>query len=135
VLVVDDQGRLLLGRRGKQPNFGTWVVPGGGIQFGERWIETAQRELREETGLDVQIEPMQRPFVLELVGRDEHRVILYVCGTPVGGTLVPASDLLDARFFSRDDLPLADLSPAITPVLTEFGWIGDDRGGATKKVA
>jgi ADP-ribose pyrophosphatase YjhB (NUDIX family) len=123
VLVIDAQGRLLLGRRGKQPNYGKWVIPGGGVEFGESWRETGEREINEETGLDVVIDQSERPLVLEVLGDNEHRVILYAQARLIGGVLRPSSDLLDAGFFTRDGLPISELSPIVVPVLREFGWI------------
>jgi acetyl-CoA carboxylase carboxyl transferase subunit beta len=125
VLVKDQAGRLLLGRRGKEPNYGSWVVPGGGVELGESWRETARRELLEETGLRVGVDE-QRPYVLEVLTDSEHRVILCVCGRIEGGELRPSSDLLEARFFSRTEIP-EDLSPVVRPVLAEFGWCARQR--------
>ena len=122
VLVRDPEGRLLLGRRGKEPNYGKWVVPGGGIKFGEDWVVAGERELREETGLEIEIERNERPFVWQILSEGEHRIILFAFARVRGGGLHPASDLLDARFFTRDAIPRADLSPAIAPVLSELGW-------------
>ena len=120
VLVVNADGALLLGRRGKEPNYGKWIIPGGGIQFGEHWADAARRELLEETGLQVEVWlNAGRPYVLEILGPDEHRVILCVRGRATGGTLKAGSDLLEVRFF--DNLP-ADVSPAVRPALAAFGW-------------
>jgi ADP-ribose pyrophosphatase YjhB (NUDIX family) len=121
VLVTDSLGRLLLGRRGKEPNYGMWVIPGGGVERGESWCETAQRELLEETGLEVRVDRGQRPYILEILNETEHRLILCVTGTVQSGVLRPASDLLDARFFATDQIP-ANISPVVRPALAEFGW-------------
>jgi 8-oxo-dGTP diphosphatase len=122
VLVRDEQGRLLLGRRGKEPNYGLWVIPGGGIEGGESWAVAAHRELLEETGLDVWIDPASRPYVVEVITETEHRVILYVMGSVEGSEPRWGSDLLEARFFHRGSLP-DDLSPVVRPVLAAFGWL------------
>src|SRR6266704_6384221 len=47
---------VLLGRRSKDPNRGLWVLPGGGVDFGETLVQTLQRELAEEAGIEVVVE-------------------------------------------------------------------------------
>jgi ADP-ribose pyrophosphatase YjhB (NUDIX family) len=124
VLVSDEQGRLLLGRRGKQPNYGKWVIPGGGVKFGEGITETALREIKEETGLTIDPVP-GRPRVVEIFDEsgNEHRIIMFWEARPVDdATIKPASDLLDARFFRKEELAELDISPVVKPVLCEFGW-------------
>ena len=46
---------VLLIRRGKEPRLGQWSLPGGAQKIGETVHEAARREVREETGLDVEI--------------------------------------------------------------------------------
>jgi ADP-ribose pyrophosphatase YjhB (NUDIX family) len=52
-VVHDAAGRLLLIRRGHEPGRGLWSLPGGRVEPGESAAEAVQREVREETGLDV----------------------------------------------------------------------------------
>jgi ADP-ribose pyrophosphatase YjhB (NUDIX family) len=54
--IVVREGRILLGRRAHAPWRGLWGSPGGFCEHGEHPAETVVREVREETGLDVQIE-------------------------------------------------------------------------------
>lgn len=121
VLVKDGAGRLLLGRRAKDPNRGKWVIPGGGIKPGEGWQAAGEREVKEETGLTVAI--VGAPdYVLEIIGEHEHRVILCVQVEGDRWASVPGSDLSEAMFFEPDSLPWADISPAVAPALTAFGY-------------
>ena len=50
-VIKDDQGRLLLIKRGHAPGAGLWSLPGGRIEPGETDAEALVREMREETGL------------------------------------------------------------------------------------
>ncbi|MEZ5865072.1 MAG: NUDIX domain-containing protein [Geminicoccaceae bacterium] len=52
-VVVWRDDRFLLIRRGKPPRAGQWSLPGGAQELGETVAETARREVREETGLDL----------------------------------------------------------------------------------
>lgn len=55
VVVLDEDGRILLGRRSAGGNVGEWCIPCGYVEWGEDIREAARREFAEETGLDVQI--------------------------------------------------------------------------------
>lgn len=53
--ICDEDGRLLLIQRLRQPEAGAWGLPGGKIDFGEPAIETARREIAEELGIEIEI--------------------------------------------------------------------------------
>lgn len=56
VVLLDDDGRLLLFQTldPTMPEIGQWwELPGGGLEIGESYAETAVREIREETGFDI----------------------------------------------------------------------------------
>ena len=55
VVVLDDAGRVLLGRRSAGGNVGEWCIPCGYVEWGEDIRDAARREFQEETGLEVQI--------------------------------------------------------------------------------
>ena len=58
-IMVVRAGKVLLGKRGEDPAKadtelhleGTWTMPGGKLEYGEDWLDGAQRELAEETGM------------------------------------------------------------------------------------
>ena len=51
-VIVDGEGRVLLGRRAFEPHVGRWDLPGGFLHEGEDPLAALQREVHEETGLD-----------------------------------------------------------------------------------
>jgi 8-oxo-dGTP diphosphatase len=121
VLVVDDD-RLLLGVRGKAPHEGRWVLPGGGVRAFETIGAAARRELREETGLDIELDGTLD--IVEIIDPPhEHRVIVYSRGRPVGGTVRASSDLIDVRFVPRREVKDLDLTPAVRALLERHGWV------------
>jgi 8-oxo-dGTP diphosphatase len=106
--VVIDGDQVLLIRRGQQPMKGQWSLPGGALEVGETLLDGVRREVREETGLEV--EPVALIEVLDRIVRDEdgrvrfHYVLVdYLCRV-TGGELCCATDAVDARWASRDDL-------------------------------
>lgn len=117
--VVIHRGRVLLIRRGGEPLKGEWSLPGGLVELGEELAEAARRELKEETGLDVQ--PLEILTVFDRIFRDGRRVryhfviVDFVCRLK-GGRLAPASDVLDARWVRRQDLRDYHLTEKATSV-------------------
>ncbi len=106
--VVIERGRVLLIRRGSEPLKGQWSIPGGMLELGEELTAGVRRELKEETGLDV--EPLESILVFDRITRDGNRVkyhyviVDYLCRR-IRGRLRPASDVVDARWVRRRDLP------------------------------
>jgi ADP-ribose pyrophosphatase YjhB (NUDIX family) len=62
-ICLDDAGRLLLCRLAPiEVESGAWTLPGGGVEFGEHPDDACLRELREETGLEGEIERVEGVF-------------------------------------------------------------------------
>jgi 8-oxo-dGTP diphosphatase len=106
-LVVDDRGRLLLARRAAEVEHGKWDLPGGFVEEGEDPCETVVRELREETGLEV--EPTRFFGIWMDVygdGDDARSTLnLYWLARAVAGDPVAADDVSELRWFARGALP------------------------------
>lgn len=113
-------GSVLLIRRGKEPQLGEWTLPGGMVELGERLGEGVRREVREETGLDV--EPVEFLALFERIvrlnrGVRYHYVVAdYLCRFK-GGRLRPASDVTDARWVKHPDLASYHLRPKARGVI------------------
>ncbi len=129
-LVEDQEERILLVRHKKERGGywqGKWILPGGMLEVGETIDEGIVREVREETGLAVEIvptdvEPMER------IVRDNGRVVLHVVyivkrARVAGGVLSPASDVGEAMWVKREELAALrdELHPDTTRILEQFG--------------
>jgi 8-oxo-dGTP diphosphatase len=56
--IVLQDGKVLLLLRKRPPEAGTWSLPGGRVEFGERLEDAVVRELREELGITVEVESL-----------------------------------------------------------------------------
>lgn len=131
-IAFDDDGRVLLIRRGQEPALGRWTVPGGRVELGETLREACARELAEETGLEVAANAVVE--VVERMVRDDrgdvthHFVIIDYLVDIRGGELGAHSDADDARFFTLEqaaELPLTDgLMPVLERALAIAGRAG-----------
>lgn len=106
-LCLDNDGRVLLARRAHEPFRGFWDIPGGFLDEGEHPLDGIRRELKEETGLDV--EPLE--FVCATTDRygagEEAAATLNLVWTArvVGGDAKPADDVSELRWFAPDEVP------------------------------
>ena len=84
VLVVRD-GRVLLGQRRGSHGAGTWAPPGGHLEFGESVEACARREVREETGLELQ-DVRPAPYTNDVFAAEgKHYVTLFVLAEAASG--------------------------------------------------
>ena len=125
-VVTDEQGRLLMIKRGHEPGAGLWSIPGGRIEPGETDAEALVREMLEETGLTVEVGRLlgtvQRPglggTVIDI--RD-------YAATVTGGTLAAGDDAADARWVRAEDLNALPLTEGLADILTSWGVLGQER--------
>lgn len=114
-IVFDREGRVLLVQRSKPPAAGQWTVPGGKLEPGETLAQGAAREVREETGLVVEIGTLA--CVIERIDDEFHYVILDYFARVIGGELAAASDARAARFVDRDELAQLPLTEGLREIL------------------
>ncbi len=106
VVIVDDQDRLLMVKRGDGVGMGRWAVPGGKVRWGETWREAARREAREETGLEVRVGPVI--WTGEAVGPGQppawhFSLVDFECQV-VGGRLQAGDDAADVRWVPLEEV-------------------------------
>ncbi len=99
--VVERAGQVLMLRRAVETGYGLWSLPGGYVDRGEVVEVAAAREVREETGLQVQIGEL-----VGLFSEEGHPVVVaaYVA-VETGGKLEAGPEALELGFYSLDGLP------------------------------
>jgi ADP-ribose pyrophosphatase YjhB (NUDIX family) len=107
VVVRDETGRVLLGRRSKGDYAGLWCIPCGYVEWDEDVREAAGREFREETGLAVDVGDVIAVHS-NFHNAKQHTVGIWFAGQVTGGSLQTADNELDA---------LAYFGPAEPPEL------------------
>ena len=106
--VIVRDGRALIVRRAHEPRKGEWSLPGGLLHLGESLADAARREVREETGLDVELGPIIETF--DRVHRDEdgriryHFVIVDFVGWSASGEAVAGSDAEAVAWVTADEI-------------------------------
>ena len=125
--VVFKDDCVLLVRRGQPPAEDLWAIPGGSVEIGETLQEAAEREILEETG--IQIRASKPICAFDVIDRDAagkvrfHYVIVdlaadYVLGEPSAG-----DDAVEARWVSAKEINALAVSTATLKLLkTKFGF-------------
>ena len=129
--VVIDGGKVLLVLRGKAPAKDMWAIPGGSVDLGETLQAAAEREVLEETGLEIRAGEIIYAF--EKIEQDQagqvrfHYVILDLLAEALdpASPLEPADDVSDAGWFSLADLdhlnlPVSDTTRTLLERAMEF---------------
>ena len=119
--------QVLLVRRAHEPLKGEWSLPGGAVELGETLEQAICREVLEETGLVVITVDIVQAF--DRIARDPatrdysagrvryHYVLIDFLCRITGGALVCATDALEARWATADDLDNCGLTPLTIEVI------------------
>jgi 8-oxo-dGTP diphosphatase len=122
-IVTDGAGRLLLVKRGHEPEAGRWSLPGGRVKPGESDWHALVREVREETGLWV--EPGRLVGAVERPAPDGAVFDIHDYAASVsGGRLAAGDDAADARWVHPRDLDQLTLTSGLAGTLTSWGVLG-----------
>jgi 8-oxo-dGTP diphosphatase len=107
-VVVDDDGRFLLARRAGPPGAGLWDLLGGFMDEGEEPLETLRRELREETGLEIEVGEFLGGLADRYGDGGPWTINFYWTARFAGGEPSPADDVAELAWFRPDTLPPRD---------------------------
>lgn len=103
IILMKNQ-KILLVKRKYEPCQGAWSLPAGFVEYDETTKETAIREVKEETNLDIEVKELFGVFP----GFDDprvHVVLIVYWGEIVSGHPYPGDDAEKVRFYSLDNLP------------------------------
>ncbi len=117
-IVFNDQQQVLLIKRNQAPACGLWSVPGGKLEAGESLAEACQREIKEETGLDVV--PQTVVAIVERRIEGFHYVVidfLAQLASTENYQPLAQTDVSDACWISLDDLNNYDLVEGLAEII------------------
>jgi 8-oxo-dGTP diphosphatase len=92
VVLIEKEGTVLLGKRRGSFGAGAWGLPQGYVEFDEDFLSAAIREVKEETGLDVEIRSIIN-VVSNLLSPGLHTLAIVLLAGVVGGELRAGDDL------------------------------------------
>jgi 8-oxo-dGTP diphosphatase len=117
--VVIRDNELLMVKRGREPARGLWSIPGGRLERGEYLSDAVRREVKEETGLEVEVADLLGLF--EVVG-DPHYVILDYLASPIKESDPSAGDDVDeVRWVPLNEIANLDCTPRLVETLKGWG--------------
>ena len=103
IILHSPEGRVLIGKRAKKARYGDrWCLPGGYIEYEEGFIDTAHREVREETGLEIRVEGIIN-VISNHLDDFHHTLVIVLLGTVVGGCEAAGDDLVELRWVDRHE--------------------------------
>ena len=110
-------GGIVLVQRDIEPGYGKWTFPGGFVERGERTESAAEREVLEETGLEVKAGEIVGLYSYE----DQVPVIAVFSGRVTGGEPRPLDETMAVEVFPRDRLPWSEMAfPSTEHALEDY---------------
>lgn len=106
-VLVEQAGKVLLGRRGIDPGRGLWCFPSGFVEIDESPEAAAVRECKEETGLEVELRGLFDIFHYFSAVKGAGILILYWAQI-TGGKPKPMDDMVELAFYAPSELPAND---------------------------
>ena len=121
-VLVEKDGKFLLAERNKVNANGYWVIPGGGVKFGETIEAAAIREIKEETNLDVEIvKRIGYEEVINVPGK-YHSIVFFHLAKPLHNAIKAEGDVSDARYFTLEEIKRLKIVQSVEDCLRKAGF-------------
>ena len=115
--IFELHGEVVLIQRDIEPGYGKWTFPGGFVERGERAEAAAEREVLEESGLEIEVADIIGLYTYE----GEVPAIAVFAARVVGGEPTPLDETMDVRGFPRDGLPSSEMAfPSTEQALKDY---------------
>lgn len=122
--LIVERDRVLLVRRGVIPRKGFWAMPSGFVEYDEQPRPALAREVREETGLEIEVGRVID--VYPLADPQKQGVFLLFEAKVTGGNLQPGDDVTEAAWFPISAIPWDEVAfPQLRDVLQHEKTSGD----------
>jgi 8-oxo-dGTP diphosphatase len=122
VLILDiENKRFLMGKRKNVRGDGLWAFPGGHLEFKESFEDAAKREVKEETGLDIELIDKNHSWITSydiFPNDNKHYIVLFMRAKYIGGEarIMETEKCEELKWVSLDSLP----SPLFPPIKRLF---------------
>ncbi len=120
-VLIEHDGKYLLTERQGDHFSGHWVIPGGGVQFGETLQDAALREIKEETNLDVEIVKFIGFKEIINVPGNYHSIVFFYLAKPKHLNLKLDEESAQAQFFSVAEIKKLKIAKSVEWVFRELG--------------
>jgi 8-oxo-dGTP diphosphatase len=118
--LIEKDGKLLLVKEVLEDSKEYWILPGGKVEFGETLADAVKREIKEETNLDIEISKFVDFEEAIHIKHKYHTIIFFFAAKPLNEDLVLERKVLEARFFSKDELRKLNLVDSAKSILEKF---------------
>jgi NADH pyrophosphatase NudC (nudix superfamily) len=136
VVLIEKDGMILLGKRLGRYGRGKWCIPGGYIEYEEDFLTAAHREIKEETGLNIQVKSILS-VASNYLSPELHTLVVVLLAHVAGGSAKAGDDIEELRWFMHNN-PLPEMAfPADRNLIqtywrTKFKGVPVDTRFATK---
>jgi 8-oxo-dGTP diphosphatase len=115
--IFELDGEVVLIQRDIEPGYGKWTFPGGFVERGEKAEVAAEREVLEESGLEIEVAEIIGLYTYE----GEVPAIAVFAARVLGGQPTPLDETMDVKGFPRDGLPWSEMAfPSTKQALTDY---------------
>jgi ADP-ribose pyrophosphatase YjhB (NUDIX family) len=115
--IAELDGGIVLIQRDIEPGYGKWTFPGGFVERGERAEAAAEREVLEESGLEIEVGEIVGLYTYD----GQIPAIAVFAAEVTGGEPTPLDETMDVRSFPHDGLPWTEMAfPSTEQALKDY---------------